>query len=154
MKQLLPLLSMVVWPQCTLAQATEQLTMTMWHLTAATDVATTYGATCAHGTYTLTAARSLQALRATAVTLTVQDGATRRTADLTNTALGLLLTEPTGFGELGFACRPQRLFVFYRGATQAHKEASLVAQSAVFALSPEGELSVPPPEGITVTPLR
>lgn len=128
--------------------------MTMWHLTAATDVATTHGATCAHGMYTLTLTRSPQARRASAVVLAVQDGATRRTADLTNTALGRLLTDPTGFGELGFACRPQRLFVFYRGATRPHEEASLAAQSAVFALSPGGELSVPPPEGITVTPLR
>lgn len=145
---------MVVAPQCTMAQDAERLTMTMWHLTAATDVATTYGATCPHGSYALTAARSPQAPRASAVVLTFQSGARRGTTDLTNTALGRLLTEPTGFGELGFACRPQRLFVFYRGATQANKEASLVPQSAVFALSPEGELSVPPPEGITVTPLR
>lgn len=151
MKKLLSVVMAMALPLGAIAEGVERLTMTMWHLTPAANVATTYNATCSHGTYTLTMTRPP---RVSAVALAVQNGATNRKADLTETALGQLLTEPTGFGELSFACRPGRLFVFYRGATQASKDARPIAQSAVFALSPDGELSVPPPEGITVTPVR
>ncbi|MDR7332064.1 hypothetical protein [Roseateles asaccharophilus] len=151
MKKLLSVVMVMALPLGAMAAGVERLTMTSWHLTPAANVATTYNATCAHGTYTMTVTRPP---RAGAVALAVQDGTTNRRADLTETALGQLLTEPSGFGELRFACRPGRLFVFYRGATQAGEEASPVAQSAVFALSADGDLSVPPAEGITVTPVR
>jgi hypothetical protein len=154
MKTFLPVMLAAALPMGAMAEGAVRLTMTSWHLTPATDVAITHSATCGHGSYTLTVTRSPQAPRASTVALAFRDGTTHHTADLTQTPLGQLLVDPAGLGELRFACRPQRLLAFYRGATLASESATPVRQDAVFALSPEGQLSVPPPEGITETPVR
>lgn len=153
MRKLLCSLVVMAAPLSAAAEGAIQLTLTTWHLRPAADVVTTHGARCGDASYTFTVTTSPPANRATAVTLATQLGAVSRTVDLTPTALGQLMTEPTGFGELSFACRPQSLFVFYKGATRASETAGLAQQSAVFALSPEGKVSVPPPEGITTRPL-
>ncbi len=154
MKTFLPVILAAALPMGAMAEGAVRLTMTTWHLTPATDVATTHSATCGHGTYTLTVTRLPQAPRASTVALAFRNATTHHTADLTQTPLGQLLVDATGLGELRFACRPQRLFAFYRGATLASETAAPVRQDAVFAVSPEGQLSVPPPEGITETPVR
>jgi hypothetical protein len=153
MKTLLALLLVMALPPSAFAEGKVLLKMTTWHLTPATDIVTSYSATCRARSYGFTTTTKTGAQRASAVSLAIREGADSRTFDLTETALGKLMTEGTGFGELGFACRPDTLFVFYRGATAADAAAAPVQQQAVFSISPDGQLSVPPKEGIMVTPV-
>ncbi|MFG6413613.1 hypothetical protein ACG02S_06840 [Roseateles sp. DC23W] len=108
MKSLLFVLLAMLPPLTVHAAGAERMNMVMWHLRPATDVVTTYSARCAERvyTFTFTLTPSPQTGRADNVGLVVQDGATTRQLDLTATVLGQLLTDPTGFGELRFACRP------------------------------------------------
>jgi hypothetical protein len=153
MKRLLAALLATLLPLSAFAEGKVLLKMTMWHLTPATDVATNYSATCRNRVYSLTTTTAPREPRAATVSLVIREGSESRTFNLTRTALGDLLTEGTGFGELRFACRPETLFVFYRGATAADATATPVQQQAVFAIAADGRLSIPPKEGITVTPV-
>ncbi|MFG6429708.1 hypothetical protein [Roseateles sp. LYH14W] len=124
------------------------------HLRNASDIAMTYNVICDQRGYTLLASMSPKHRRATAIALLIGEGAGLRKVDLTPTELGQLMTDRTGFGELGFGCGGDGLYMRYLGATLADDKAPAVVQDALFRVSADGVVSRVPPPGVTVTPLR
>lgn len=124
------------------------------HLRPASDIVMTYQAVCGEVTYTLKSNMSAVDRRPTAIVALVVGGADQRKVDVAATELGRLMMDRTGFGELGFACGADRLFIRYVGATQATETSPPVVQDALFNISKDGVVSRAQPSGITVTPLE
>ncbi|PTT79806.1 hypothetical protein DBR42_20680 [Pelomonas sp. HMWF004] len=136
------------------AEPVERLEMRVLHLRNASDVAMTYNVNCDQRGYTLLASMSPKHRRATAIALLIGEGVDLRKVDLTPTDLGQLMTDRMGFGELGFGCGSEGLYLRYLGATRANDKEPAVVQDALFRVSKDGVVSRVPPDGVTLTPLR
>ena len=132
----------------------ERVEIRTLHLRDASDIAMTYNINCDQRGYTLLASMSPKHRPFTAIALLIGEGADLLKVDLTPTVLGQLMTDRTGFGELGFGCGGEGLYLRYLGATQANDKAPALVQDALFRVSKDGVVSQVLPPGVTVTPLR